>query len=123
MFVKESIPDSDSSNDAASADEISVAPPTSTKTSLGRVRAASETRTVQFHRPRPAVTRANRHASSGDIGLASQIEREDPVIQYGRQEWANNRESERDRRFVNKRLPPTPDFLESDSSSERVNQR
>lgn len=119
MFTKDKIPDSDSgSNDGASIEPISVAPPASTKTSLGRVRAASETRTVQFHRPRPAVTRNGRHASSGNVGLASHPARErqieDPVIQYETQDWGH-RESERDRRFVDKQLPPRPDFLESDS--------
>lgn len=119
MFTKDSIPDSDSgSNDGASIGPVSVAPPASTKTSLGRVRAASETRTVQFHRPRPVVTRNGRHASSGNIGLASHPVRErqieDPVIQYESQDWGQ-RESERYRRFVNKQLPPRPDFIESDS--------
>jgi hypothetical protein len=129
MFVKDSIPDSDSSIDGASIGPVSTAPPPSTRTSLGRLRAASETRTVQFHRPRPVVTRNGRHASSGDIGLGTHAEREDPVIQYERQDWGH-KNSERDRRFVDKRLPPIPvpnpphsrpDFLESaSSSSERV---
>jgi hypothetical protein len=121
-FAKDATPrDSDSLSDVASIRQFSTAPPPSTvatHTSLGRVRTHSETRTVQFHRPRAVVTRNGRRVSSGDLGLNPHIEQEDPVIQSGSQDWGQAREIERDRRFVAERLPRQRDFLDSDSSNE-----
>jgi len=122
MFVKDTTPqDSDSLSDVGSIRQFSTAPPPTTApthTSLGRTRSDSETRLVQFHRPRAVVTRNGRQLSTGDVGLNPHIEQADPVIQYGSQDWGRTRDSERDRRFVAERLPRQRNFLDSDSSYE-----
>lgn len=146
MFaVKNPNPIDDSSSDGGESTLGSLPPssilsaqPQSLHTSLGRLRSQSETNTVHFHRPRPAISRmdSGRHASSGDVGLSPHGEIEDPVIQYEARAWGginNSREvhvsremnpsrgsnRERDRRFVVERLPAPRqrDFLDSNSDN------